>query len=78
MENHFKIDKGEKVESQKILEIIKNHKDCSNKDLALALQFVEKDFNYTKETLIKMSEHLEKLEYTYNLLLKEYNSRNAV
>jgi hypothetical protein len=74
MENQFKI-VTEKVESSKILEIIRNYKDSSNKDLALALQYVEKDFNYTKETLLKMSEHLDKLEYTYNLLHKEYTSR---
>jgi hypothetical protein len=74
MENQFKIE-TEKVESSKILEIIRNHKDSSNKDLLLALQYVEKDFNYTKETLLKMSEHLDKLEYTYNLLHKEYTNR---
>ena len=50
-------------------------KDSSNKDLLLALQYVEKDFNYTKETLLKMSDHLDKLEYTYNLLHKEYTNR---
>jgi hypothetical protein len=71
MENQFKIE-TEKVESSKILEIIRNYKDSSNKDLALALQYVEKDFNYTKETLLKMSDHLDKLEYTYNLLHKEF------
>jgi hypothetical protein len=74
MENQFKIE-TEKVESSKILEIIRNYKDSSNKDLALALQYVEKDFNYTKETLLKMSDHLDKLEYTYNLLHKEYTNR---
>jgi len=74
MENQFKIE-TEKVESSKILEIIRNHKDSSNKDLLLALQYVEKDFNYTKETLLKMSDHLDKLEYTYNLLHKEYTNR---
>jgi hypothetical protein len=74
MENQFKIE-TEKVESSKILEIIRNHKDSSNKDLLLALQYVEKDFNYTKETLLKMSEHLDKLEFTYNLLHKEYTNR---
>ena len=76
MENQLKIE-SEKVESTKILEIIRNYKDSSNKDLLLALQFVEKDFNYTKETLLKMSDHLDKLEYTYNLLHKEYTDRNG-
>ncbi len=75
MENQLKIE-SEKAESTKILEIIRNYKDSSNKDLLLALQFVEKDYNYTKETLLKMSDHLDKLEYTYNLLHKEYKNRS--
>lgn len=77
MENQLNLNQV-KVESGKILEIIKNYKDSSNKDLVLALEFVQKDFEYTKETIIKMSEHLDKLENTYNLLHKEYNSRNAI
>lgn len=76
MENHFDL-KTEKVESSKILEIIKNYKDSSNKDLDIAMQFIKKDFEYTKETLIKMSQHLDKLENTYNILHKEYTSRNS-
>ena len=54
MENHFKFER-ETVDSKKILEIIKNYKDSSNKDLNLALQFIQKDFEYTKETLLKLS-----------------------
>ena len=77
MENQFKFESNT-VDSSKILEIIKNYKDSSNKDLLLSLQYIEKDFNYTKETLLKMSKHLDKLEYTYNLLLKEYSTRNVV
>ena len=74
MENQFKFESNT-VDSSKILEIIKNYKDSSNKDLLLSLQYIEKDFNYTKETLLKMSKHLDKLEYTYNLLNKEYKER---
>jgi hypothetical protein len=75
MENQLKIE-SEKVESTKILEIIRNYKDSSNKELLLALQFVEKDYYNTLETLLKMSDHLDKLEYTYNLLHKEYKNRS--
>jgi len=76
MENHFKIEK-EKIDANKILETVKDYKNSSNKDLHIALQFIEKDFEFTKTNLIKMSEHLDKLEYTYNLLYKEYTSRNV-
>ena len=67
----------EKIESSKIVEIIKDHKTCSNKDLKLAMDFIQEDFKITKETLIKLTNHLDKLELSYNTLLKEYQSRNA-
>ena len=68
----------EKIESTKIVEIIKEYKERPNKDLILALEFIKKDFEHTKESLIKMTEHLDKLEVTYNTLLKEYESRSVV
>lgn len=65
------------IESNKIIEIIKDYKTSSNKDLKLAMDFIQKDFEYTKETLIKLTNHLDKLEFSYNTLLKEYQSRNG-
>jgi hypothetical protein len=76
MENHFKIDR-EKIDSKKVLSIVKDYKNSSNKDLHIALQYIERDFEHTKAALLKMSEHLDKLESTYNLLHKEYISRNV-
>lgn len=67
----------EKVESSKIVEIIKEHKSSSNGDLKLAMDFIQKDFELTKETIIKLTNHLDKLEISYNTLLKEYQSRNG-
>lgn len=68
----------DKVESSKIVEIIKEHKTRPNKDLILALEFIKKDYDLTKENLIKLSEHLDKLELSYNTILKEYESRGVV
>jgi hypothetical protein len=68
----------EKIESTKVVEIIKDYKERSNKDLILALEFIKKDFELTKENLFKMTNHLDKLELTYNTLLKEYESRSVV
>lgn len=65
------------IESNKIIEIIKEYKTSSNKDLKLAMDFIQKDFEYTKESLIKLTNHLDKLEFSYNTLLKEYQSRNG-
>ena len=67
-----------KIHSVEIVEIIKNYKTSSNKDLKLAMDFIQKDFDLTKESLVKMTSHLDKLELTYNTLLKEYQSRNVV
>ena len=67
----------ERIESKLILEIISDNKNRSNKELELEMDFINADFNNTKETVIKMTNHLDKLENTYNRLLKEYNKRNA-
>ena len=74
MESSFNINE-KKIKSNEILEIIKEHKERPNKDLKLAMDFIQEDFNHTKENLIKLTYHLDKLENTYNLLLKEYNER---
>lgn len=68
----------DKVESSKIVEIIKEHKSRPNKDLKLAMDFIQEDYKLTKENLIQLSHHLDKLELTYNTLFKEYESRGMV
>ena len=65
-----------KIESTKVVEIVQDYKSKSNKDLMFAMDFINKDFEVTKETLIKLTNHLDKLETTYNVLLKEYQSIN--
>lgn len=67
------MNKQEKAE--KVLKIVKDYKSQSNKDLMFALDFITEDFENTKETLIKLTTHLDKLELTYNTLLKEYENR---
>ena len=63
------------TETEKVTNIIKDYKSSSNKDLIYAMTFIQNDFNLTKETLIKLTHHLDKLELTYNTILKEYQSR---
>jgi hypothetical protein len=75
MENSFNINE-KRIKANEILQIIKEHKDRSNKDLKLAMDFIQEDFNMTKESLIKLTHHLDKLENTYNILHKEYTGRN--
>jgi hypothetical protein len=77
MESSFSINE-KRIKASEILLIIKDHKEKSNKDLKLAMDFIQEDFTVTKENLIKLTNHLDKLENTYNLLLKEYNDRNGL
>jgi hypothetical protein len=60
---------------EEVIEIIKDYKNRPNKDLIKAMDLISQDFEYTKKSLIEFSKHLDKLEYTYNLILKEYNER---
>ena len=64
-----------KRESQEIIQIIKDYKSSSNKDLKRVMDFIKEDYDLTKETVIKLTKHLDKLELTYNTILKEYQSR---
>ena len=61
--------------SEKSKKIIKDYKNSSNKDVSFVMDFIQEDFVLTKESLIKLTHHLDKLELTYNTILKEYNSR---
>ncbi len=64
-----------KESAEKVLKIVKDYKSQSNKDLKFAMDFITEDFEQTKETLMKLTTHLDKLELTYNTLLKEYENR---
>jgi len=67
-----------KVTGDEVLKIITERKERPNKDLEVAMQFIQTDFEQTKENLLKLSNHLDKLENTYNLILKEHSTRNGV
>lgn len=60
---------------KKIIDIIKEHKDRSNKDLETAMNYLNEEFEETKSALIKLSKHLDNIEFNYNKLLKEYDTR---
>ena len=66
---------SKKQDAEKVLKIIKDYKSHSNKDLQFVMDFINEDFNLTKETVIKLTQHLDKLELTYNTIIKEYENR---
>ena len=59
----------------KIFNIIKEHKDRPNKDLETAMNYLNEEFEKTKDLLVKLSKHLDNVEFNYNKVLKEYESR---
>ena len=63
------------MEQEKILEILKDYKNKSNKDLISALDFLYEDFNKTKDLIVKLTVHLDTTEFSYNKLLEEINNR---
>jgi prefoldin subunit 5 len=64
-------------DKDRVLRIIKDYKSAPNKDLTFAMDFIQEDFNKTKESIIKLTEHLDKIELIYNQLLNEYQNRNG-
>jgi prefoldin subunit 5 len=67
---------NKKETSEKVLKIVSDYKSQSNKDLIFAMDFIKEDFEKTKESIITLTHHLDKLENTYNLVLNEYEIRN--
>jgi hypothetical protein len=62
---------------EEVLEIIKDFKNRPSKDLIKSMDLLSQDFEYTKNTVIELTKHLDKLEYTYNQILKEFNGRKS-
>jgi hypothetical protein len=63
------------MDQEKILEILKDYKNKSNKDIISALDFLYDDFNKTKDLIIKLTVHLDSTEFSHNKLLEEINNR---
>ena len=64
-------------DAEKIAEIVKDYKNKTNKDLTKVLEFLNGEFDQTKSKLLMLSNYLDKIETTYNTILKEQNSRNG-
>ena len=60
---------------EEVLEIIKDYKNKSNKDLIKAMDLIIQDFEFCKKQIVDLTIQLDKLENTYNTLLKEYDGR---
>ncbi len=62
---------NKKEQSERVLRIIKDYKSHNNKDLLFVLDFIKDDFDETKNSLMRLTNHLDKLESTYNLTISD-------
>lgn len=65
------------MEDKKIVEIIKNVKDKSNKDLLNAEEFLFNQYEETKKQAIEMTLVMEALEKVHEVIMDELKERNA-
>jgi hypothetical protein len=65
-------------EAEKVVKIVKDFKNESNKNIIFAMDFLKNDFDKTKENILMLTNHLDKVELTYNTLLEEYKNRMSL
>jgi hypothetical protein len=63
------------MDKNKILEVINNAENKSNKDLMSVIQELESEHTKTKEIIINLTHHLESIENFYNIVNKELSKR---
>jgi len=71
MEKHFNMDGRERVNK-----ILKEINDSTNNELLFALNFLNEDYEKTKEMVINLTKHLDNIEIVYNKVLKEHEKRH--
>lgn len=65
------------MKKEELLDVITNYKNKSNKQLELALDKINKDFESTKDTIVKLTHQLDEIEKTYNNVFEEYKKRTS-
>jgi hypothetical protein len=69
MENHIK------MTDQEVLDVLKGYKNKSNKDLMGVMDFLQSDFEKTKDLILKLTYHLDETEKSYNKVYDEFKKR---
>jgi hypothetical protein len=64
-----------KLEFESILSQLTNLKNLPNNVLVSFMDKITTDFESTKQKVIEQTYHIDKLEETYNIILKEYQNR---
>jgi hypothetical protein len=63
------------MDNNKALEILKTYKSSSNKELTEVMDFLNGDFEKTKDLIVKLTYHLDSTEEAYNKVFEEYKKR---
>jgi hypothetical protein len=63
------------MEKDKLIEIVENVKDKSNKDLIESMDLLMNEFYKTKELIVDLTKHLEAVEYCYEAINREIGKR---
>lgn len=64
------------MEKEKLVDIVENVADKSNKDLYAVSNELQGEFNKTKELIISLTRHLDTIEKMYNKVYNEIEKRN--
>jgi hypothetical protein len=64
-----------KIEFESILSQMSNLKNLPNNVLVSFMDKITVDFELTKQKVIEQTYYIDKLEETYNFILKEYQNR---
>ena len=60
---------------QEVLDILKDYKNKSNKNLTEVMDFLQDDFTKTKDLILKLTYHLDETEKSYNKIYEEFKKR---
>jgi hypothetical protein len=60
---------------EKVINILSDLKNKSNKELIFAMDFLSSEFEQLKVSIVELTKHLDASEECYNRILKEYESR---
>lgn len=66
------------MEKVKLLEIVENVKDKSNKDLFEAEDFLYNEYEKTKSLVIELTRHMDAIEDLHTTITKEIENRKTV
>lgn len=63
------------MDKEKVIEVVKNVKDKTNKELIESRDILLIEFNKTKELIINLTKHLDSVQHSYEIINNEIGKR---